>query len=68
VRRKYKNKTVVFVTHSVVIKAILSFLMKKYHEDIEDQKVENASISIVEFKNNKPKIIFINYTKHLKNK
>ncbi|MEM7819217.1 MAG: histidine phosphatase family protein [Candidatus Aenigmatarchaeota archaeon] len=64
IKRKYKNKTVVFITHGGIIKVLLFYLMNKSLERWNEYKIENASISIIEFKPDS-KIKLINYTDHL---
>ncbi len=67
--KNYKNKNVVFVSHGGLINILMSLLLNKSLDEIKAMgHPENASISILEFKeDNNHNLILFNYNEHLKN-
>jgi alpha-ribazole phosphatase len=59
-----KNKTVAVVAHGGVISAFLNHILKS--KNFWDHLPNSSSLSIVEYKNGKPKIKLFNDTLHLK--
>jgi len=66
--KKYKGKTVLFVSHGGLIECLMILLMKKPIEEIKkENNPNNTAISIFEIKKeNNHKAILINCDKHLK--
>jgi broad specificity phosphatase PhoE len=65
--KKYKNKTVLFVSHGFFNRVLFSIIENRPIEDIMNiQKFENTSLSIFEIKeDNKHVIYLLNCIKHL---
>ncbi len=59
----HKNKVIAIVCHGGVTSVFLNHIMKT--KDFWGRVTDSASLTIVEFKNNKWKIILFNDTKHL---
>jgi len=66
--KNHKNKTILLVGHQAIDKAIINYILNKSEKEIKNsQKINPASITIIEFDNKKtPKIKKLNYIRHLK--
>lgn len=64
---KYKNQTVLFVSHGGLIKVLISILTNNSLEDLKKmENLSNTSLSIFEIKgDNNHKVIVVNCNKHL---
>ena len=64
---KYPDKTVLFVGHNGINKAVISVILNKPSKDMDKiESQHNTSISIFEIKEDKKHIVhLINCTKHL---
>ncbi len=62
---KHKDETVLLVSHTGFIKALVNSVrkIKGYTSDVNQ---DNACINIIEFTGEKPKIVLLNSTEHLK--
>ncbi len=67
VYNKYHDKTVIFVGHNGINKALISVILNKPAKDMDKiENQHNTSISIFEIKEDKKHIVhLINCTKHL---
>jgi broad specificity phosphatase PhoE len=61
-----RGKTIAIVCHGGTISVLITKLLKK--KTFWGYVPDSASLSIVEYKNNKPKILLLNCTKHLRGK
>lgn len=63
---KYKNKSILVVSHSSVLVALLAFLLGKSSDLMYVTSLQNASISCIDLDDCfKPAIKYINSTSHL---
>lgn len=65
--KKFNNKHIVLVTHSVTVRVMLLSFLNSGMENIYRIKQDNTALNIVEFRNYGPVVIKMNDTTHIKN-
>lgn len=65
--KKYDNKHILLVTHSVTVRVMLLSFLNSGMENIYRIKQDNTSLNIVEYRDYGPVIIKMNDTTHIKN-
>lgn len=65
--KKYDNKHILLVTHSVTVRVMLLSFLNSGMENIYRIKQDNTALNIVEYRNYGPVIIKMNDTTHIKN-
>lgn len=68
INKKYQNKNILIVSHSITVRVMLLTLLGSGVENIYRIKQDNTAINIVEFKIYGPVVIKLNDTNHLLNK
>ncbi|OSB12121.1 histidine phosphatase family protein [Paraclostridium bifermentans] len=65
--KKYDNKHILLVTHSVTVRVMLLSFLNSGMENIYRIKQDNTALNIVEYRDYGPVIIKMNDTTHIKN-
>lgn len=64
--KKYKNKHILLVSHSVTVRVMLLSFLESHVRNIYRIKQDNTALNIVEYRNYGPVIMKMNDTRHLK--
>jgi len=65
--KKYDNKNILLVTHSVTVRVMLLSFLNSSMENIYRIKQDNTALNIVEYRDYGPVVIKMNDTTHIKN-